>query len=60
MTDSILKFFIDEAVKSMEKREGHRSALYLRAAHDHIHGRRPEDSTILEIALESFQEAQQP
>lgn len=60
MTDPILKFFIDEAVKSMEERDqGRRSALYLRAAHDHIHDRKPEDSTILEIALESFHESQQ-
>jgi len=46
-----LAFLIDESVKSMEKREGMRSALYLRAAHDYIHNIK---STELEVCLENY------
>jgi hypothetical protein len=48
---SELTFLIDEAVKSMEKHEGIRSALYLRAAHDYIHNIQ---SITLEVCLENY------
>lgn len=53
MYDPKLVFMIDEAVKSMENREGFRSALYLRAAHDYIHNVK---SVGLEICIENFEE----
>lgn len=52
-TDPKLVFMIDEAVKSMENKEGFLSGFYLRAAYDYIHSIK---STTLEIALENYEE----
>lgn len=53
MADPELVFIIDEAIKSMNNRQGFRSGFYLRAAYDYVHSI---DSTTLEIALENYQE----
>ncbi len=50
-TPAVLAYLINEAVKSMEAHEGLRCGMYIRAAHDWIHGI---SNAKLDVCLEGF------